>query len=445
VSSTTGRKGLSRRCVLTGHQLIAIAYAVLQRCVRVGCIRRVIMQSRAPSSARLHVWLLLAACGPPPQSPRVRDSAGVRIVEVAASALDLLPRWTIGSAQVVVGGADAPDSLQVLRGRTPTRMSDGAVVVSTERSRLLVVDTSGVKRLTVGRRGRGPGEFEELWSFAVLIGDTIVAHDPKARRISVFTRDGQLVRTAAQTLYAGFGPLYSADGSMAAIDDGISNRIFLAGREYSGIHQDTASVLFFTRLEAGPAQRVLTVPSKWVWVGDGLLEAIVYSGTSLLARDRQRLITAHGDRFAVDAWTTAGEKLTSLRVAVSRPRLGSRAKDYVFDSVRARRPATTDESLSRLRFAELVPVLEELKVDATGCIWARLWSDPWNTSYRWIVVDARSGPVAQTLIPKRIRVSEIGADAILGIAVDENDVQSVVLARIARSVRCDDIADPTDR
>ena len=76
---------------------------------------------------------LLDACSTSPPATQVRDSVGVHIVESDARLLDELPMWAITSNKVVVGGADAPDSLQILRGRTPTRLSDGAILVSTDR------------------------------------------------------------------------------------------------------------------------------------------------------------------------------------------------------------------------------------------------------------------------------------------------------------------------
>lgn len=391
------------------------------------------------TTAVAFVGLLSAVCTceRAPKNTWVRDSAGVYLVESDIHMLDLLPLWSISSTKVVVGGADAPDSLQILRGRTPTRLSDGAVLVSTDRSRLLVVDTSGELRVAMGHRGRGPGEFESLWSYAALNGDTIVAHDMRARRITIFSSQGKLLRTSPQTLFAGIGPLYSPDGSIAVVDDSIASRTFFQGHSYSGLHQDTASVLYYPRLDVGGVFVVTRVPSRWIWVDDKVWESIVYAGYPLLARDQERLIIAHGDHFAIDVWTVHGQKVATVRVASDRVRMDAKTRQFALDSAHALRPTAPAEFFSRIRIAEFVPAIEQLKVDADGCIWVRMWGDPAIDKNRWIILDARRGPLAQIWIPKSIRVSEIGTDELLSIAIDDDDVQSVVLSRFDRTVQCE--------
>jgi hypothetical protein len=44
----------------------------------------------------------------------------------------------------------------------------------------------------IGRRGRGPGEFQQLYSMA-LLGDTLIVHDPGNARLALFGPDGEPV------------------------------------------------------------------------------------------------------------------------------------------------------------------------------------------------------------------------------------------------------------
>jgi hypothetical protein len=57
-----------------------------------------------------------------------------------------------------------------------------------------VYGPDGRRTLTVGRPGRGPGEFAALLT-AQVYGDSLVAYDFEGARLSVFTRDGRFARS----------------------------------------------------------------------------------------------------------------------------------------------------------------------------------------------------------------------------------------------------------
>lgn len=67
---------------------------------------------------------------------------------------------------------------------------DETVYVADEmNSEIRVFGLDGMHRMTFGRRGEGPGEFDGLYSVAWL-GDRLLAMDPHLGRISEFTADG---------------------------------------------------------------------------------------------------------------------------------------------------------------------------------------------------------------------------------------------------------------
>ena len=53
-------------------------------------------------------------------------------------------------------------------------------------ARVAVLDTAARLVQTIGRRGLGPGEFRSIGSVQVLRGDSVLAYDPSAARLSVF-------------------------------------------------------------------------------------------------------------------------------------------------------------------------------------------------------------------------------------------------------------------
>src|SRR5687767_14246029 len=73
--------------------------------------------------------------------------------------------------------------------------SDGAVYVAQPQEQLVrVFDAGGRPRRTIGRRGRGPGEFTSVQDLSWR-GDTLIVSDPVSQRISGFTTSGRNVFT----------------------------------------------------------------------------------------------------------------------------------------------------------------------------------------------------------------------------------------------------------
>lgn len=72
---------------------------------------------------------------------------------------------------------------------------EGELFVSQEQDwRILVIDEAGDIVRTIGRRGEGPGEFEQL-SAIWFLGDTLVASDRAGLRLSYFQTDGRFLHS----------------------------------------------------------------------------------------------------------------------------------------------------------------------------------------------------------------------------------------------------------
>jgi 6-bladed beta-propeller len=135
------------------------------------------------------------ACGPPESdaasgavSVTVDTVAGVEYVRSAGEA----PRWTfepmleLGSA----GNSDEPRADEFAFVSSVALGPDGLLYVADMQNyRIVVFDTAGAVRDTIGRRGKGPGEFEDVFSIA-WTGDTLLAFDPTNGRVNLFAPAG---------------------------------------------------------------------------------------------------------------------------------------------------------------------------------------------------------------------------------------------------------------
>lgn len=119
----------------------------------------------------------------------IRDSAGVTIVENPAVGDDQLPFWTIDSVPAfTIGMLDGDPAYEFTSIKEVTRLPNGMIVVIDGRGEsayeFRFYDSTGRHVATHGRPGMGPGEFRWVSFVGTAGGDTVIAVDFPARRIS---------------------------------------------------------------------------------------------------------------------------------------------------------------------------------------------------------------------------------------------------------------------
>lgn len=148
------------------------------------------------------------------QPPTVRDSAGVQIVEHGPVG-GAPPAFRLGEPTLVLGGVRERLE-EEFAPRHPwtsaVRLSDGSIVVN-DAVQLKFFDAAGTLRRAVGRKGRGPGEFRSVRELCVLPGDTLLAIEYSADRLSYWGPDGTHLRTERAPGRLPFGPCF-ADGTL---------------------------------------------------------------------------------------------------------------------------------------------------------------------------------------------------------------------------------------
>jgi hypothetical protein len=122
----------------------------------------------------------------------VRDSAGVRIVEVRGEAAELDRRWGVAAVPAFTVGAGGGDSaVDLFRVAGAHRMADGRLLIANGGTgELLLADprTGAVRRY--GRNGQGPGEFRTMAGLWPGRGDTAWVYDMGLARVTPFTPEG---------------------------------------------------------------------------------------------------------------------------------------------------------------------------------------------------------------------------------------------------------------
>lgn len=124
-----------------------------------------------------------------------RDSAGIRIVTNLDGSVNSAEAWSLEAEPVVEIGAGASPEVPLHRVVAVAPLPGGGVAVGAESPpQVVVFGPDGRQQATLGRPGKGPGEFTRVGSLVPLGEDSLAVWDPDRRRISVFMLGGSLER-----------------------------------------------------------------------------------------------------------------------------------------------------------------------------------------------------------------------------------------------------------
>ncbi len=365
-----------------------------------------------------------------------RDSAGVEIVEVDSAVLKSLPAWHVDSEPLTIGDARGAEEYMLHRATQPWTLDDGRIAVANDQHEIRFYDSAGRYLTRVGRRGKGPGEYTQLWSLARLPADTLLAADPANARVTLLDSDGRVLGS-----YTMLGE-YSVPPSIqwlpdrsAVYFDGRIERLFAPNaQDRTGVAQDSAWLI---RLAPGAVSRdtITRVPGHWYNIVGGWFSRVALSGDLILAVGAQ-IVVGHGATFALDWYDDSGRLTRSTRVALA-PRAVTDADIAAYKSA-TRRPAAGELSEGGPRmeaYAKYVPVISRALIDRAGLVWVRRWVGPTTRDVECIIFEQEGRPAARITLPAALTVSDIGTDYILGIHRDDDAVQTVRRYHLHRYAR----------
>lgn len=364
---------------------------------------------------------------------RVRDSAGVRIVEavrpVTPSAIEVVaePLFHLG------WGPGGPQFENISGGFI--RLDGGVLVVDAGASTLFAVDAAGEAIRTTGGAGEGPGEFQSISSLVPLPADSFLVADDANDRVSFFhdlehVDDARFQGFFSPALYEPFarrgdgaywlGPSAWAVGLLAQEAPGWVKAPLLASADFTTF--DTVA-LFPALYNPGDANPIR--PGAY-FVPSG--ERIAY-----LSGDVAQITWLGGDGQPeqIARWDAVPEELTDEDWA--RYEAGFRERNEGAD------PATVERILADRRrdWGGDEPLFRFAIGDRTGGVWLtphEVAEAGASSLYarRYEVVAADGVHMGAVSFPNAIRVLDVTADRVLGVERDEFDVQAIALYRLVR-------------
>ncbi len=403
------------------------------------------------------VWLAWIAPSSTVHAQSVRDSAGIRIV------MNSKPMWSgaqqlrLSAAPALVIGEGSGDAHLLTRVRGAFYLSDGRIVVADGGSNeLRMFDGKGKHLKTFSRRGDGPGEFRSMQQVFRLAGDTIaVLHDRAS--VSRFSGDGTYIaRTSDRGAMEPGRPGATMQSVALALNGGA--RLLIRApvdppTRGVGVAFDATAAFEVLTSNATVLRTVGELPFMQASADKNGASKPWLGAEAEFATDGAQFYYGYGTTYELIRFTAAGKPNLIVRRSWTAPKVSRReheqfADEWLFRWSRdkgAALDARRKEFLSDDYFKTL-PAFSALLLDRLGRVWARspaaidaavagsLNDYPIGPS-TWSVFDANGIWLSDVTMPARFSPTDIGANYVLGIARDDDDMPTVVRFTLRNGVR----------
>jgi hypothetical protein len=337
---------------------------------------------------------LLAGCGErpavvatnPPAAVPLRDTIDIalpdsipRIPLTLVRSIDLNPYRTLGGRWLAKGriGLSDPHNIQVN-----------------------ILDTMGNRLRTIGRRGRGPGEFELLIWYGP-VGDQILVLG--TNNVARFTLDGDLVANAIleQPRIEAYGAsLIGVRGDGATVTERYdATGPHAPGRLHSGRWNGQPHSTVIVHRPDGGLESLWRPKFEANYVVTSHVDFHVWLPERQWAFDDSTLYLTEGEEFIVRTFSMDGKPRRVYRFMKS-PRATTREDRDHYNRrylESAQDTAAARQALRRLTYAPHLPAFIRLLVDDRGNLWLREGVPSSRDPQSWLVVE-RTGRILGTVV-----------------------------------------------
>lgn len=388
---------------------------------------------------------VVSACGgTASDETTVRDSAGVRLVEHGRNLPRALDAWTLDPVPTLdVGRAAGEDPYLFARIGAASLLPAGELLVAETRAvELRVFDSTGrfVRRL--GRKGSGPGEFQAMSWVGVDPAGVASVFDASTRRLTRLAATGEVERVTS---------LPGAGGGTVA---GVFRDGSLLMRRFPNLSEDLSQVptglvrdsleLMVVAADGSGETPIARVPGPENVRAVGRVvsqDQAPFGRRTVIAAGDSTFFVATQDSYEIRSYHQTGGLRSILRRRVPPRR--------VDDAARARWRQQHAERLERLkgrpvppevtqvaeydRLPEAFPALGELALDRSGRLWVEDYRPfPAEDSVTtWTVFGPTGALEARATLPN-LQILEIGAEHLVGVWRDQDEVPHVRVYRIVR-------------
>lgn len=352
--------------------------------------------------------------------------------------------WAIDTSAAlrIGGGADSHTEFSHIVGAV--RLSDGRVFIADEAtSELRLFSANGAFIKNVGRRGRGPGEYEGI-SYLYRSADTVIVHD-RVGRLQVFGPDGTLLRAHERPTFSGhsmsYWPGMLGDGS--GIVQGVDPTV-----EMTGDRATQTGTLGIVAAGANDAKPLVSIPVFERVKRNGAPVGLFLGATAKVVVFADRVCAGYSLTWDVRCYLPSGTQVSrTIRAVQPGPVTDADKTEYKQAYVAAMKntpPAQAREAAERLQFADTRSAFGRFVAGATGELWVgefvvlesiiagRRGTVAPSRPTRWTVLGRDGAWVAEVSLPARFSLLDAGRNYVAGIQADTDDVESLVVYRLRR-------------
>jgi hypothetical protein len=420
--------------------------------------------------------LVAASCCPGVLISQTREAAAnVPVIENRAPSWTPSQRWRLSAQPILDIGTDMGDpNYEFGFAHGPVRLKDGRIVVADMQANVMrFYDAKGKFLMSAGGSGQGPGEFEQLYRLRKISGDSLMALNP-ASLTSIFSPDGKYVRRFDLDLVRGRGNMWwlgrLANGTLVAMSLQREGTVERAGRP-----GDTAHPVTFDIPQKPPAYRdtlmhflydmqgrmldsIVKLPGQWL--GERTFAFVPNAAYAFHENTffhspgdvvEIRVFRATGNTSAVAQRSESPRQLVRLERIIKRAPVRSivvndsmkkeheaelRARISTARANQAEMKQMIERQIANTKYPERIPAHHNrMYADALGNIWLQEYQINAKKPTQWSVFDPAGRWLGQVDMPVGFTVNEIGADYVLGVGLDDLDVQHVRMYRLEKPAR----------
>jgi hypothetical protein len=318
-------------------------------------------------------------------------------------------------------------------------MPDGRYVVADGgANEVRFFDRSGQYLNSSGRAGDAPGEYRVISAIGMGPGDSLWVFDYGNRRFTVLSDEGEPQRTVS------LGGFLSAVGGVGRLPDGS----FVvkegwgraaSGNERSGLTRDPVAVATLSP-DGASVDTLGMFPGREVFLSVENGRAVM--STPLFAHNTNAVISGENvligvqEEMEIGLHSTDGTLRQIYRVPNADLHLGAAdvaaRRQQVLSSVPEDRRSRVGEDLDRLDVPDSRPAYGRLLVGSDGSLWAAEQVRYPAIPRTWTVFDSTGRLLGNVDMPERFRLYQIGSDWVLGVGLDEYDVEHVQLYQLTK-------------
>jgi hypothetical protein len=321
-------------------------------------------------------------------------------------------------------------------------LPDGGIVIASDiANNLQYFNRNGTYVRSVGRMGRGPGEFQGIGSFH-RFGDSLAVVDLQGV-LQIFTVTGKYIRTAP--------PLMNKSRTLGFFADG---RLIAGSLDYTSLEagkwQQATELLQVWR--GSDARTLGRFPSVLAFRGkEGSVKGNVYSPRNRVAVLANHFCAGFAGSTSINCYDAGGRDRSSFRlsgradVAVTKADEEAYFQDIYDANVgepKAKLDAQERAARARVTFSKSMGYFGDLIASRDNSLWV---GPPSNKDGRpfaqnalpdkptqWDIYDLSGSALAVVELPARFRLMEAGANYVAGVTADHDGLEVVRVLRLTK-------------